>query len=114
MNLRPPGGFSTDMMNAAADYDVYELWAKVISGQPVAPIPFAQKFYTAHAGRRAERKYALPAEELRRELGDTLFNERPIPPAFAATMGDTAYLLRHPELEPLKQAIARVQALAAA
>jgi len=111
MNLRPPGGFTTDMMNAASGANVYELWARVVSGQAVTPVPFAPLFYTAHAGRRSGRSYALSTAELARELGDTLFCERAVPPAFAATMGDVAYLLRHPELEPLKAAIAKVQAL---
>jgi biotin carboxylase len=110
MNLRPPGGFTTDLMSAAAELDVYELWASMISGAAVSPLAFDPPFHTAHAGRRADRRYALSTEQLRAELGDTLLSERAIPPAFADTMGDVAYLLRHRELEPLKQAIARVQA----
>jgi hypothetical protein len=110
MNLRPPGGFTTDMMNAAADVDVYELWARVMAGKDVSRFTFTPRYYTAHAGRRAGRSYALSSQELARALGETLYAERAVPPAFAATMGDTAYLLRHPELEPLKQAISLVQA----
>lgn len=110
MNLRPPGGFTTDMMNVAGGFDVYALWAAVISGEQVTPIPFRPEYYTAHAGRRADRSYALSTEELRRSLGDTLFEERPVPAAFAATMGDVAFLLRHSQLDSLQAAIAAVQA----
>ncbi|HYP88065.1 MAG TPA: hypothetical protein VEQ59_07920 [Polyangiaceae bacterium] len=110
MNLRPPGGFTTDMMNAAGGVNVYELWAKVISGQTIDPISHAPHFFTAHAGRRAQRKYALSTAGLRNALGDVLFGERPIPAAFSDTMGDIAYLVRHPELEPLLRAVTLVQA----
>jgi hypothetical protein len=110
MNLRPPGGFSTDMMNAAGNIDVYDLWAAAMTGADLSGVEFRRSYFTAHAGRRTGRHYALSSEELRRRLGDTLFSERPVPPAFAATMGDMAYLLRHPELDRLKQAIALVQA----
>jgi glutathione synthase/RimK-type ligase-like ATP-grasp enzyme len=110
MNLRPPGGFSTDMMSAAAEVDIYDLWARMMTGERIAPRPFAPPFYTAHAGRRAGRKYAFTTEQLRAAVGDALFSERPVPPAFTATMGDVAYLLRHRELESLKRAIACVQA----
>ena len=41
--------------------------------------------------------------------GDTLVVVTPIPDAFAVTMGNTAYLLRHPRLEPLLDAIRKVQ-----
>lgn len=112
MNLRPPGGFTTDMMNAAGPLDVYALWATVISGGAVTPIPFAPKYHTAHAGRRAGRHYAFSSEELRDKLGTTLLRERGVPPAFAATMGDAAFLLRHSSLPELQAAIAAVQALA--
>ena len=110
MNLRPPGGFTTDMINAAGETDVYELWASVLSGADVSRFTFTPRYYTAHAGRRADRRYALSDEQLRRRLGSTLFHARAVPPAFAATMGDTAYLLRHEELDELKRAIALVQA----
>lgn len=109
MNLRPPGGFTTDMMNAACDIDVYALWASVMIGDELDSFSFERKYHTAHAGRRAGRRYRLSVEELRQRLKDTLLCERPIPPAFADTMGDVAYLLRHRDLDELKAAIALVQ-----
>ena len=30
VNMRPPGGFTTDMFNFACDIDVYNLWAQVM------------------------------------------------------------------------------------
>jgi biotin carboxylase len=109
MNLRPPGGFTTDMMNAACDIDVYELWASVMLGRDLSGFRFERRYHTAHAGRRAERRYRLDTTELRRELGATLVCERPIPPPFTDTMGDTMFMLRHAELPALERAIALVQ-----
>lgn len=109
MNLRPPGGFTTDMMNAACDIDVYALWAGVLAGRDLSAFRFERRCHTAHAGRRVGRDYRLDTATLLRELGDTLVVERPIPPAFAATMGDVMYLLRHRNLAEIKRAIALVQ-----
>ena len=109
MNVRPPGGFTTDMMNAACDFDVYALWAAVIVGDPLDHFTYERKFHTAHAGRRHERTYQHSPETLLRELGDTVVAIVPVPDAFAVTMGNTAYLLRHPRLEPLLDAIGMVQ-----
>lgn len=109
MNVRPPGGFTTDMMNFACDFDVYGLWAAVMLGESLEGLAYERKFHTAHAGRRDGRAYEHSPGELRRQLGDTLVLETPIPTAFASTMGNTAYLLRHPRLDALLTAIRMVQ-----
>lgn len=109
MNVRPPGGFTTDMMNYACDFDVYSLWAAVMLGDSLEDFSYKRKFHTAHAGRRHERAYKHSPEALMDQLGDTLVLVEPIPAAFASTMGNTMYLLRHPRLEPLLDAIKRIQ-----
>ncbi|MDP9088287.1 MAG: ATP-grasp domain-containing protein [Pseudomonadota bacterium] len=109
MNVRPPGGFTTDMMNYACDFDVYALWAAVMLGDSLHDFSYERKFHTAHAGRRHERAYAHTPEALLAQLGDTLVLVNPIPAAFASTMGNTMYLLRHRALQPLLDAIHLVQ-----
>ena len=109
MNVRPPGGFTTDMMNFACEFDVYALWAAVMLGDSLEDFSYERMFHTAHAGRRDERAYEHSPEALPGQLGDTLVRVNPIPDAFAVTMGNTAYLLRHRRLEPLLDAIRRVQ-----
>lgn len=109
MNVRPPGGFTTDMMNYACDFNVYSLWAAVMLGDSLEDFSYERKFHTAHAGRRHERAYQHSPEALLRQLGDTLVLVNPIPAAFAVTMGNTMYLLRHRRLEPLLDAIRTVQ-----
>jgi biotin carboxylase len=109
MNLRPPGGFTTDMMSLACDFDVYELWARALSGHTFAGFSYERKYHTAHAGRRSSRQYRLAESELVHELGDVLVDRRTISPHFAATMGDVMYLLRHRDLTELRRAISLVQ-----
>lgn len=111
MNLRPPGGYTTELMNYAAGIDVYALWADVVTGHPAQNFRYHAAYHTAHAGRRRERHYRLSDAELRRELGDTLVAVEPVVASSADTMGDDAYLLRHPDLSALKAAIALVHAV---
>lgn len=109
INVRPPGGFTTDMMNYACDFDVYALWAAVMLGDSLEGFSYERKFHTAHAGRRHEHTYEHSPEALLDQLRDTLVTVGAIPAAFASTMGNTMYLLRHSRLEPLLDAIQRVQ-----
>lgn len=110
MNLRPPGGFTTDMMNVACGFDVYDLWARALTGEDLRGFAFARRYHTAHAGRRHARKYRLTDGELERELGHALAERKVIPHHFADTMGDVMYLLRHQNLQQLQHAIALVHA----
>ena len=109
INVRPPGGFTTDMMNYACEFDVYALWAAVMLDDSLDDFSYERKFHTAHAGRRQERAYEHSPKALVDHLRDTLVLVNPIPAAFASTMGDTMYLLRHRSLKPLLDAIRMVQ-----
>jgi len=110
MNIRPPGGFTPEMMSAACDVDIFDLWAAVIAGNSLADARYTRLYHTAHAGRRANRSYRLSRAELERDLGEVLFAVEQVPDAFAATMGNVAYLLRHPDLSALREAVGMVQA----
>ena len=109
MNVRPPGGFTPEMMNAACDIDVFDLWASVVGGAPPDDFRYERRYHTAHAGRRAKRNYRITPEDLERALGGALFSIQSVPDAFAATMGNVAYLLRHSDLNELRAAVALVQ-----
>lgn len=109
INIRPPGGFTTDMMNYSSDVDVYRLWASVLTGERLDDFRFERKYHVAHVGRRHGRQYRIPHDELVRVLGDRLVSHRQMPRAFAGAMGDEMYLLRTPDLGQLQEAIVAIQ-----
>ncbi len=111
INIRPPGGYTTDMMNFSADVDVYRLWAAVLTGDPLENFTFERKYHVAHVGRRWGRPYLLHHEELVRRLGDRLLVHRQMPQAFAGAMGDEMYLVRDADFGRLQQAIQLIQRL---
>ena len=112
INLRPPGGFTTDMMNYSADADVYRLWARLLAGREVSRSGFPLKYHCAHAARRYRFQYRVPHQELPRRLGPQLVLERPIPPALAGAMGDHQYLIRDEDEGRLRAALELVTARA--
>lgn len=112
INIRPPGGFTTDMMNYSADFDVYRLWARVLAGEDLSKVRIERTYHCAHASRRYHVRYRVPHAELLERVRGLLVLERPIPPALAAAMGDHMYMLRHPEEATLREAIDLVGARA--
>lgn len=110
INVRPPGGFTTDMMNYTADLNVYELWAKAIAGQDLSGFTFERKWHVAHISRRSGVTYQRTREEALAHLGSRLLWHRWMPPVLAGAMGDEVFMVRHPELSQIKEDIAFVQA----
>ena len=94
INLRPPGGFTTDMMNYSADADVYRIWGKLIAGRDLSDVRFELKYHCAHISRRDHVRYVVPHGELIARLGSQLVLERPMPPALSGAMGNHEYLIR--------------------
>lgn len=109
INLRPPGGFTTDMMNYTCDFDVYGLWARALSGESLASFAYERRYFCAHAARRHGRAYRVPHDELVRRLGEGLVVVREIPPVLSVAMGNVMYLVRSPDLAWVKQAIGWVE-----
>ncbi len=111
-NLRPPGGFMTDMMNYACDIDVYRLWARVVTGDPVKDFRYTPKYHVCHVARRAGRPYRHSHEEVLGKLGPTLLQHNAsLPPVYQAAMGTEMYLTRHEDLALMHQDVRFIQAL---
>jgi hypothetical protein len=110
INVRPPGGFTTDMMNYAGDIDVYDLWARMVAGLDVAHFTWTPKYHVLHASRRADRRYRADAAALRAHLGQRLLWLREMPGALTAAMGEQVVLVRDPSLAQVQADAAFIQA----
>ncbi len=56
VNMRPPGGLTTDMFNYANDIDIYKEWANVIVFNKFAT-EYNRKYHCAYIGRKLNRHY---------------------------------------------------------
>ena len=111
INVRPPGGYSLDMMNWACDIDLYRLWARsLVCGE--SHFDYERKYNVAHAARRERFRYRYDHDALLRELGTMVVAHLALPRIFRVAMGDYVYFLRHPDLAALRQAVALVEAQA--
>ena len=111
VNVRPPGGYSLDMMNWSCDIDLYRAWARgLVCGE--SHFDYERKYCVAHVARRERFRYRHTHESILRELSSMLVTHVQFPKIFSAAMGDTVYFLRHPDPGPLQEAIAYVEELA--
>lgn len=108
VNIRPPGGFTTDMFNYAHDFDIYAQYAQMISGQTLAPPPEC-RYYCAYVSRKNHLMYEMPHHKILSEYRDILMQHDPINPVWRNALGDYGYIIRSQNLEEIFAAIQQIQ-----
>ena len=93
VNMRPPGGFTPDMMNFAHSTDVFQIWADMVAfGERRKP--YGEQFYCAYVGRRDCHSYRHSHEEVLSRYGQALCMCARMSPALADDLGDQVYIVR--------------------
>jgi hypothetical protein len=98
VNMRPPGGPIVDMFNYAHDIDLYWEWANVVVNNRFVE-PYTRKYHCCFVGRKANKRYAHPHEQVLDAFGYCIVHHQPMPSVFALAMGDYYYLVRSPDLD---------------
>ncbi|MDP2237839.1 MAG: ATP-grasp domain-containing protein [Bacteroidales bacterium] len=93
VNMRPPGGFTTDMWNFASDIDIYKVWAEMIVNNKT-DFEFERKYHVCFVGRKMKNPYAHSTEEIVERYGDLIPFHGKLDKAFSQAMGDYCYLVR--------------------
>jgi len=101
VNMRPPGGMTTDMFNYANDIDVYTEWANLVVHNKFKAA-FSRPYHCGYAGRKDNRSYAHTHDEILQRFGARVCLHEPMSGVFSAVMGNYGYLVRSPELEEVR------------
>ena len=99
VNMRPPGGLTTDMFNYACDIDIYNAWASIVAGKGYPYPDYTHKYYCCYVGRKSNRSYAHTEEEILSAYRDKISHHESISGVFSAALGNYGYLVRSPELD---------------
>jgi len=93
VNMRPPGGYTPDMMNFAHSTDVYQIWADMVVFNE-ARKQQGEQYFCAYAGRRDSTRYRYSHEEVMARYGSALCMVERVPAALADDLCDVAYMAR--------------------
>ncbi len=99
VNMRPPGGLTTDMFNYACDIDIYNAWASIIAGKGFPYPDYTHKYYCCYASRKSNRSYAHSEQEILSIYGDKIRHREQISGVFSVALGNYGYLVRSPDLD---------------
>ena len=102
VNMRPPGGLTTDMWNYANDIDIYHEYANVIAHNRFEA-QVSHPYFCAYFGRRSQHSYVHPMDEVVRVFPGKVCHSEAVSGVFAAAIGDYGILVRSPELDEIEE-----------
>ena len=101
VNMRPPGGLTTDMFNYSCDIDIYNAWASILAGKGFPYPDYTHKYYCAYASRKSNRPYAHSEQEILSTYGNKICHHEQINGVFSMALGNYGYVFRSPELQEI-------------
>lgn len=108
VNMRPPGGYTTDMFNWACDIDIYRIWAELLV-QGRQQLNYQRSYHCCYASRRQDRHYRHTREAVVAHCGTALMQVASVPGVFSSALGDVGYVLRSPKLSRIEQMVRFIQ-----
>ena len=104
VNMRPPGGFTTDMFNYACDIDVYRAWAELLVHHR-AELSYARPYHCCYASRKSGLPYRHGHEEIMHRHGRLILQVEQVPGVFSSALGDIGYIFRSPDLDRIEEVV---------
>ena len=104
VNMRPPGGYTPDMMNYAHSTDIYQIWADMVAyGSTLQP--WGQQRYCTYIGRRDVRCYRHTHEEVLDRYRDAIVMCERIPDVLSGAMGNQSYTLLFDTFDEINECV---------
>lgn len=91
VNMRPAGGFTTDLMNFAHSTDVYQIWADMITNGARQLPDNGPHRYCVFASRKDSFYHRTSNEDILGRYGRNIVMHGRMPDIFAAAMGNQMY-----------------------
>jgi biotin carboxylase len=110
VNMRPPGGYTTDMFNYANDIDIYREWANVVVHNEFRAA-YARKYHCCYIGRKLAKRYVCTHEQALEKLGALVVMHTAVSGVFRSALGDYGYLVRSTSMDEVRAAIEVLHAI---
>lgn len=108
VNIRPPGGYTTDMFNYGSDIDIYRMWAELLV-KGSSPPPNERRYHCCYASRKNTCRYRHSHERILAEFGPLLLQVVHVPGVFSSALGDIGYIFRSPRQDDIRAITAFIQ-----
>ena len=104
VNMRPPGGFTTDMFNYACDIDIYRVWADLLVRNR-SDLNYQRKYHCCYASRKDNQAYAHSHEDILSRYAAFMVQVESVPGVFSSALGDIGYIFRSKSLDDILEIV---------
>ncbi|MBO5460725.1 MAG: ATP-grasp domain-containing protein [Ruminococcus sp.] len=94
VNMRPPGGYTPDMMNYANDVSIYQIWADMVCYDKGPGCMDVRPYVCVSASQRKVGTYQHSHDDIYAAYGQHILMFEEMPEVLAGAMGDYVYLAR--------------------
>ena len=96
VNMRPPGGLTTDMFNYANDINIYQEWANVIVNNEFKA-EWTRPYHVVYVSRKHHLPYKHSHQDILDKYHHMMCHESAMPDIFSRALGHHAYIARSPD-----------------
>jgi len=104
VNMRPPGGFTTDMFNYACDIDIYHTWAELLVHNR-RELNYTRDYHCCYASRKTNTRYAHSHEGIMGRYDRFIVQAESVPGVFSSALGDIGYIFRSKSLDKILEIV---------
>jgi len=109
VNMRPPGGYTPDMINYAHSTDVYQIYADMAAFDELRTPESTDKYYCVYAGRKEGHSYTHTHDEIMARYGSSIVMQEEMPEVNWPQMGRFMYTARLKTQDEVQEFIQFVQ-----
>ena len=102
VNMRPPGGYTTDMISACLGMSSYAVYADVIAFDENRQVSSTKPMVVSEVARRDRYQYALTKEQILTKHQSTMVLQGRYAPIISVGMGDEYYIAKFATFEEAK------------
>lgn len=99
VNMRPPGGYTPDMMNFANNINVYQIWANMVTYNNGYFDIDSRPYSCVYAARRDGNSYLNSKEDVLKKYGEDIVMVERMPEVLAGAMGNDMITARFDTVE---------------
>ena len=104
VNMRPPGGYTTDMFNYACDIDIYRIWADLLVHNRT-DFNYKRDYHCCYASRKDNQRYAHSHADILSHYGAFMVQIESVPGVFSSALGDIGYIFRSKRLDEILEIV---------